>query len=99
MYKLLIFLKKTDKKEIINLFVEHTLKYFSNVAGKEIKAADVESNLLMESKYLKFCEIEVSSKEVWDNKMNSREGKELNKHLMDLHQFIDLIFVNYPDVK
>ena len=97
MYKLLLFLKKTDNKEIINLFKDHTLKYLSDINGIEVKAADVESSLLMETKYMKFCEAAVSSKEEWDKKMNSRAGKELNKHLMDFHQFIDLIFVNYPD--
>jgi len=97
MYKLLLFLKKTANKEIINLFNDYTLKYLSEINGKEVKAADIESNLLMETKYMKFCEITVSSKEEWDKKMNSRTGKELNKHLMDFHQFVDLIFINYPD--
>jgi len=97
MYKLLLFLKKTDNKEIMNLFNEQTLKYLSDINRKEIKAADVESNLLMDTKYAKFCEVTVSSKDEWDNKMNTREGKELNKHFMNLHQFLDLIFVNYPD--
>ncbi len=97
MYKLLLFLKKTTNKEIINLFNDHTLKFLSEINGSEIKAADVESNLLMETKYMKFCEVAVASKEEWDTKMNSRAGKELNKHLMDFHQFVDLIFVNYPE--
>ena len=97
MYKLLIFLKKTDKEEIIDLFNNQTLKHLSDLVGEKIKTADIESNLLMETKYAKYCEVSVSSKDEWDKKMNSRAGKELNKHLMNMHQFIDLIFVNYPD--
>ncbi len=97
MYKLLIFLKKTDNKEIINLFNDYTLKYLSEIVGTEVRAADVESNLLTETKYMKFCEADIPSKDEWDNKMNSETGKELNKHLMDFHQFVDLIFVNYRD--
>ena len=97
MYKLLLFLKKTDNKEIINLFNDYTLKYLSEINGSEVKAADVESNLLMETKYMKFCEVESSSKDEWDKKMNSLAGKELNKHLMDFHRFVALIFVNYPE--
>jgi len=96
MYKLLLFLKKTDNKEINNLFNDYTLKHLSELSGKEIKAADVESNLLLEEKYSKFCEVSVSSKEEWDTKMNSKAGKELNKHLMNFHQHISVIFVNYP---
>lgn len=97
MYKLLLFLKKTDNEEINNLFKDHTLKYLSKLKGEEVKAADVESSLLLETKYNKFCEVNVSSKEDWDKIMNSAAGKEFNKHLTDLHQFIDIIFVNYPD--
>ena len=97
MYKLLVFLKKTDDKEMANLFADQTVKHLSDVYGSELKTADVESNLLMETKYVKFCELNMSSKDEWDKKMNSREGKELNRHLMNMHQFLDLIFVNYPD--
>jgi hypothetical protein len=96
MYKLLLFLKKTDNKEINNLFTDYTLKYLSDLSGAEVKAADVESNLLLDEKYSKFCEVSVSSKDEWDLKMNSKAGKELNKHLMNLHQHISVIFVNYP---
>ena len=97
MYKLLLFLKKTDSKEINNLFNDYTLKYLSELNGKEVKAAVVESNLLLDEKYSKFCEVNVPSKEEWDLKMNSKAGKELNKHLMNFHQHITAIFVNYPD--
>ena len=97
MYKLLILLKKTDKEDIINIFNDQTIKHLAEVSGNEIKSADVESNLLMETKYSKYCEVSVSSKDEWDKKMNSRAGKELNKHFMNMHQFIDLIFVNYKD--
>lgn len=100
MYKLLLFLKKPDKdktEEMIDLFMNQTLKHISEVTGNEIAAGNVESNLLMEIKYIKFCEVSVSSKDEWDRKMSSRAGKELNKHLMNMHQFVDLIFINYPD--
>lgn len=97
MYKLLIFLKKTDNKEMADIFNDITLKQLSAVSGSEVQAADVESNLLTEQKYVKYCEVVLSSKDEWDKKMNSREGKELNKHLMNIHQFIDIIFINYPD--
>ncbi len=64
MYKLLLFLHKTDNNENIqNHFLEFTLKYLSDMAGKEIIAADVESNPLLEQKYSKFCELSVESVE------------------------------------
>lgn len=95
MYKMLLFLHKTDEEGVEDHFKEFTLKYLSDLAGTEIKAAEVESNLLLEQKYRLFCEVEAASKEEWDGRMNSKEGKLLNKDLMDFHEFITVIFVNY----
>jgi hypothetical protein len=96
LYKLLLFLNKTNDEGIINHFEENTLKYLSDLTGGEkIESADVESNLLLPLKFSRFCEVSISSKEEWDMKMNSKEGRELSKHLMDFHQHITAIFVNY----
>lgn len=95
MYKLLIFLHKTDNDEIVSHFNEYTVKYLSDLSGKTVKVADVESSLLLDVKYSKFCEITVDSKGVWDKMINSKEGRLLNKDIMDFHQFITLIFVDY----
>ena len=43
------------------------------------------------------CEISIDSKNDWDKMMATTEGKKLNKDLMDFHQNIDLIFVNYEE--
>ena len=99
MYKLLLFLKKTDKEKIINHFNEFTLKYLSNVVNKKITAGKVESNLLTDEKYLLFCEVTVDSKDKWDELMNSKQGKDLNKDLAEFHEFLTAIFVNYEDSK
>jgi len=95
MYKLLLFLNKTDEEKILNHFDDFTLKYLSDIAGQKIEAAEVESSLLLDQKFSKFCEVTVESKEVWDEKMNSKAGRELNKDLMDFHQFVTAIFVDY----
>jgi len=95
LYKLLLFLNKTDDEKIIDHFEKFTLKYLSDITGEETKSGDVESNLLLEQKFSRFCEVSASSKEEWDRKMNSKAGRELNKHLMDFHQHITAIFVNY----
>ncbi len=95
MYKLLLFLHKTDNDEVVSHFYDYTLKYLSELTGKEITVANIESSLLLDVKYSKFCEITVDSKEAWDRMMASKEGRLLNKDLTDLHQFITVIFVNY----
>jgi hypothetical protein len=97
MYKMLMFPKKSDDPNVKLHFKEHTLNILSEIAGKKIKPAEVESSLLLEKKYTLFCEISVDSKEKWDKMMTSGEGKKLNKDLMDFHPFIDLIFVNFEE--
>ena len=99
MYKLLLFLKKTDEEKIITHFNEFTLKYLSDLVNKNVPAGKVESNLLSDEKYLFFCEVTVESKDTWDKLMNSKQGKELNKDLAEFHEFLTAIFVNYEDSK
>ena len=95
MYKALIFLKKTKEENIINHFRDYTLRYISEIAGREIKAARVESNLLLEEKYSYFCELSADSKDHMDQLMNTKAGRELNKDMTEFHAFITVIFVNY----
>ncbi len=95
MYKLLLFLNKTNDEKIINHFNEYTLKYLSEIAEQKIDAGSVESNLLLDQKFSKFCEVGVDSKDVWDQKMITKEGKEFSKDLIEFNQFITLIFVDY----
>jgi hypothetical protein len=95
MHKMLLFIKKTDEEEIIEHFNNFTLKYLTDLAGKEIKAGKIESNFLLETKYTHFCEIEAESKHKMDELMSSRKGRILNKDLMDFHEFVDVIFVDF----
>jgi hypothetical protein len=95
MYKLLVFLKKTDEEQVNNHFNEFTLKYLSEIAGKEIKAAKVESNLLLETKYSKFCELEAASRDEMDKLLDSKAGRELSKDFQQFHEFITLISVDF----
>ena len=97
MYKMLMFLKKSDDPGVENHFKNFTLPILNELTGNEIKAAKVESSLLLEQKYNWYCEISIDSKNDWDKMMATTEGKKLNKDLMDFHQNIDLIFVNYEE--
>ncbi len=97
MYKLLIFLHKSENDEVFSHFNEYTVKYLSDLTGQDAKIGKVESNLLLDVKYGRFCEITVDSKETWDKLMNSPKGRQLNKDLMDFHQSITLIFVEYDN--
>lgn len=95
MYKILFLLKKNKDPLIREHFDKFILKYLSEISGSEIKAAAVESNILLEQKYDSFCELTASSKEEMDKMMSTEAGKNLNEDLADFHKHIDLITVNY----
>lgn len=95
MYKLLFFLKKPVDEKILNHFNEKTIPILSQLTGKNISLAEIESNLLAEQKFSFFCEAEFSNKEEMDRIMNSESGLELNKDLMDFHEQLTIIPVNY----
>jgi hypothetical protein len=97
MYKMLMFLKKTDDPNVLNHFKNFTLPVLNELSRENIKSAKVESSLLIEKKYNWFCEVAVGSKNDWDRLMTTKEGKKLNKDLADFHNSVDLIFVNYEE--
>ena len=95
MYKALIFLKKTNDEEVINHFKNFLVKYFSKLIGKYLAIGSVESNPLLEIKYSLFVELEFESKEKWEKLIGSEAGEELEKDLLEFHNYITIIFVNY----
>ena len=99
MYKLLIFLKKTDEEKINEHFEEYTLKYLKELKAERLKVGEVESNLLLDIKYSKYCEVETDSKSSFDELMNSKTGKLLSKDLMEFHQYLTVIPIIIDDLK
>ena len=97
MYKLLFFLHKSEDDQLLEHFRERTLKHLNDVTGKNVKLAEVESNLLLDTKYSHYCEIKSGSKDEMDKLMSSKAGKALNKDLMDLHDQLTVIAVNYGE--
>lgn len=99
MYKLLIFLHKSEDEEILRHFYDFTVRYLKEITGGDVEVAKVESNLLLEQKYSHFCELRTGSKNEMDVMMNSKAGKELNKDLMEFHKYITVIAVDYNEQK
>ena len=95
MYKVLVFLKKTDDENVINHFKNFLVKYFSNLVGKDLPIGSVESNPLLEFRYSLFIELEYESKEKWEKLIGSEAGEELEKDLIEFHKYITIIFINY----
>lgn len=95
MYKVLVFLKKTNEEVVIDHFQKFFAACFSNLIGKEISIGTVESNPLLEIKYSLFFEIDFESKEKWEKLLGSEAGEELEKDLIEFHKYITIIFINY----
>jgi hypothetical protein len=98
MYKQLFFLHKSENDKALPHFKEVILKHLSEVSRKKVELASVESNLLLDQKYSYFCEVEFESKDKMNQLMNSKSGKQLTKDLMDFHQMITMISINYEKV-
>lgn len=95
MYKILFFLNKNDDEDVEKFFKGSFLDKLKEITGTPINIATVESNLLLNQKYKLFCEISSASKEEMDKMMSTKAGKELNKQLIDFHQNLTVITVNY----
>lgn len=98
MYKILIFLKKTDEEKVLDHFKNFILKYFSEITGKDLAVGLVESNPLLDTKYSHFIEIEFESKEKWEALLGSEQGEGLEQDLIEFHKFISIIFINYEHI-
>jgi hypothetical protein len=98
MYKQLFFLHKSENDKALPHFKEVILKHLFEVSRKKVELASVESNLLLDQKYSYFCEVEFESKDKMNQLMNSKSGKQLTKDLMDFHQMITMISINYEKV-
>jgi nitrate reductase NapAB chaperone NapD len=97
MYKQFFFLHKTKDDKALAHFKEAILTHLSEISRKEIRLAKVESNLLLDQKYSYCCEIEFESKDKMDVLMDSKAGKQLTKDLMDYHQLVTVISINYSN--
>jgi hypothetical protein len=95
MYKLLIFIHKSKENNFLNFFRNSFLPLLTEIEGNEVKLAEVESNLLLDQKYSYFCELTANNKDEMDRKLNSSAGRSLSKLLMESHQHITVITVNY----
>ena len=98
MYKQLFFLHKSENDKALPYFKDVILTHLSELSGKEISLARVESNLLLYQKFSYFCEVEYESKDKMNELMNSKIGKQLTKDLMNFHQMITMISINH-DIK
>ena len=95
MYRQLFFIHKSENDVAFPHFKDVILNHLKEISRKEIILAKVESNLLLDQKYSYFFEAEFESKDKMNELMNTQAGKQLTKALMDFHQMITVISINY----
>lgn len=97
MYKILIFLRKTGDESLLLRLQKSTVPKLEKLAGEKIGISEIEGAMLTEEKYFRFCEAEFAGKEDLDRKMQTPEGKELNKELASYGGNISVFYANYGD--
>ena len=95
MYKQLFFLHKSENDKALPHFKDVIMNHLKEISGKNIAIAKVESNLLLDQKYSYLFEVEFESKDTMNAMMNTKDGKELTKALMDFHKMVTVISINY----
>lgn len=97
MYKILIFLKKTEDESVLVRFTNSTVPKFESLSGQKIKAAEIEGALLSQEKFIMFCEASFEKKEEMDRLMQTPEGKELNKDLAGFGGHVSVFYANFGE--
>lgn len=81
MYKILIFLKKTEDESLSIRFKNSTVPKLESLTGQKIEPLEIEGSMLSQEKFFLCCEASFSKREDLDRLMQSPEGKEFNKDL------------------
>ncbi len=95
MYRLMIFLKKTDNEPLVNHFKNVILKYLREMSGQDIALAKIEGSNFMEDKYLYYCEISAKLKEDIDKMMVSPTGRKFTREISSFVNDIVMFYANY----
>lgn len=95
MYKLMIFLKRTDDDSVLQHFLNSTMPRLQKLTGQDTVSAVIEGSALNEEKFTRYCEFVFESADVLNQLLQSPEGKELNKDLASYHNNISIFFANY----
>lgn len=99
MYKVLIFIKKSEEDAVLEHFKSSTLPGLIRLTGQQIEIGHVDGGLLSEEKFYKFCEITFKSSQELNELLQTPEGKVLNRDLSSFHNFISVFMINYGESK
>jgi hydroxymethylpyrimidine/phosphomethylpyrimidine kinase len=95
MINVLYFLHGNADDEAKEFFYNQLRKVLSDLIREEIKIGTIENSFLLENKYISMYTVKFEDKDIMNEMMVSGKGKELNRTIMNFHNFITIIVVNY----
>ncbi|HEX2960593.1 MAG TPA: hypothetical protein VHO43_02315 [Ignavibacteriales bacterium] len=97
MYKILIFLKRTDDESVLSRFRQSTIPRLESLTGQKITLAEIEGASLSQEKFIKYCEAVFSKREDLDRLMQTPEGKEFNKDIAGYGSYISVFYADFGE--
>ncbi len=98
-YKTIFFVHKTTDDQVTEIIQKRLVPSLSEIFNQKIYLGKVESNLLNETKYDLYFEVNCESKKTFDSLMNSQQGKNVNKELAGIFKDITLYSIEFPGDK
>jgi serine protease inhibitor ecotin len=95
MYKMMIFLKKTENEPLRNHFKSELLSSLREISGQDIQIAKVEGSLLTTEKFEYYCEITAESKDQIDKMLATPKGKRLSREISAYVNELVIFYANY----
>ena len=97
MYKMFVFLKKTDDEEIKKIFKTNTVKMLEELGAKESHLAEVENSAMLEDKYSMLFELTTDTRDEMNELMTGQKGREFTLHVSKLSNNLMVMFANYEE--
>lgn len=97
MVKLYILRRKTDDKDVHKYFESTLVEQVLKVFEEQPLSGTVQGSVLLEDPFDAVYEVAVPTKEKMDTLLATEAGVALNKSLYDYHNFITVMFVEFPD--
>jgi len=95
MYKTLLFLKSSNKDEVLEYFGNALYDQIQAINGVSSSFGAVDNSILFPENYQKVIEITSESKESMEHAMMSLEGKKFSKALQNFHTYVTLLSFEY----
>ena len=99
MYKTIFFIHKSEDHSVKTAVAERVIPALNELFNKDIKTGNVESNLLNEEKFDIYFEVNCENKTEFDRQMNSPQGRNVNKDLAGIFNYVTIYSIDFNGEK